>query len=59
MNDPESNNRASFIGGNALLALGAVMILWMGPLWEWLGAGALLLWMAVAVSGVYLLMKDA
>lgn len=57
---PSSNDprRRNFIAGNVILALAAVTIFLIGPLWEVLGVGALILWMAMAATGVYLVTKD-
>ncbi|MEW5788496.1 MAG: hypothetical protein AB1899_11655 [Pseudomonadota bacterium] len=48
----------SFWIGNALLGLSLVLLMFLGSLWESLGAGAMVLWMAVAGVGMYFLMKD-
>ncbi|GAB4292048.1 MAG: hypothetical protein Kow0096_06610 [Thiohalomonadaceae bacterium] len=42
--------------GNAVLALALVMLLFMGSLWESLGAMAMVVWTAVVALGVYLVM---
>ncbi|GAB4346545.1 MAG: hypothetical protein Kow006_05190 [Gammaproteobacteria bacterium] len=48
----------SFLLGNTLLAVALVMLLFMGRLWEWLGALAMVLWIAVVAAGVYFVMSD-
>ena len=56
MNEPEHSN--SFWLGNAILAVAMLVLLFMGRLWEVMGIGAMVLWTALVISGVYLLMKD-
>ncbi|WP_018233400.1 hypothetical protein [Thioalkalivibrio thiocyanodenitrificans] len=58
MRSPEDRKRLHFILGNVILGLAAVMLLFMGRLWEILGAWSLILWMAMAAGGVYLITKD-
>ncbi len=56
MND--SKQSTNFWLGNAILAVALVAVLFMGRLWELMGRGAMVLWVALIVVGVYLLMKD-
>jgi len=56
MEGPEHSTK--FLIGNAILALALLLLLFMGSAWESLGAGAMVLWVALVVVGVYLLMKD-
>ncbi len=56
MNNSEPTT--NFWLGNAVLGLALVLLLFMGRLWEVLGAWAMGLWIAVAALGVYLVMKD-
>ncbi len=44
--------------GNGILAVALVLVLFMGSLWQLMGRGAMVLWVALVVAGVYLLMKD-
>lgn len=56
MNEPEFTK--SFWLGNGILAVAMVVLLFMGRLWELMGIGAMVLWAALVIVGVYLLMKD-
>jgi len=56
MNEPEHSN--SFWLGNAFLAAAMLILLFMGRLWEVMGIGAMVLWTALVIAGVYFLMKD-
>jgi hypothetical protein len=58
MTPSEDRKRLHFILGNVVLALAALMLLFMGRLWEMLGAWSLILWMVMAAGGVYLIAKD-
>lgn len=44
--------------GNVLLGLSLVLLLFLGRLWEHLGAGAMVLWMILAAAGMYFVTKD-
>jgi hypothetical protein len=44
--------------GNALLAVAMLFLLFMGAIWEYLGAATMVLWIAVVIGGVYFLMRD-
>lgn len=55
MNEPEYSK--TFWLGNAILAVALLVLLFMGRLWEVMGVGAMVLWTALVVAGVYLLMK--
>jgi hypothetical protein len=48
----------SFWLGNALLGLSLVLLIFMGRLWEVMGALAMGLWMGVAGVGMYLVTRD-
>lgn len=54
----EPKHSMNFWLGNAILAVALVVVLFMGSLWEALGRGAMVLWVAMVVAGVWLLMKD-
>jgi hypothetical protein len=56
MNTP--NNKSLFLLGNALLGVALVMLIFLGKLWEILGAAAMVLWMIVAGVGMYLVTRD-
>lgn len=56
MGGPENSN--NFLIGNALLAVALMLLLFMGRAWEVMGAGAMVLWIALVVAGVTFLMKD-
>ncbi len=56
MNDSEATPK--FWLGNGVLALALLMLVFMGELWEMMGLMAMVLWVAVALAGVYLLMSD-
>lgn len=58
MQTDEDRKRRDFILGNVILGLAALILLFMGPLWERLGVWALILWMILAALGVYLITKD-
>lgn len=55
MGGPENNN--NFLIGNAILAVALLLLLFMGSAWETLGIGAMVVWIAMVVAGVYFLMK--
>ena len=44
--------------GNALLGVSLVMLIFLGGLWEALGVWAMVLWMGLAGTGMYLITKD-
>ncbi len=46
-----------FMLGNGVLVIALVMLLNFGVLWEFMGAAAMGLWIAVAGLGAYLIMK--
>ena len=54
----QENPTPRFWLGNAVLAVALLMLLFMGKLWEVMGAGAMVLWTVLVVIGVYLLMSD-
>jgi hypothetical protein len=53
----EKHGRDFWIG-NALLGVSLVLLIFLGSLWEALGAGAMVLWMAVAGAGMYFVTRD-
>jgi hypothetical protein len=55
MNNDKGNG--TFWLGNGVLLLALLMLWYMGELWEHLGAAAMVLWVAVAGFGAYLLMS--
>ena len=56
MNNDEMTPR--FWLGNGILAVALILLLFMGKLWEVMGVGAMVLWTAMVIAGVYLLMTD-
>jgi len=56
VNDPQ--HTTSFWLGNALLGVSLLMLIFLGGLWEALGAWTMALWMGLAGAGMYLVMKD-
>jgi hypothetical protein len=54
----ESKPTMKFWLGNGVLGLALLLLLYMGSLWEVMGAGAMVLWGLVVAAGVYLLMSD-
>jgi hypothetical protein len=56
MNDP--HQKATFWIGNGLLGLALAMMFFLGPLSEMLGGWAVVVWMALAGVGMYLITKD-
>jgi hypothetical protein len=50
--------KPAFWIGNALLVVATLMLVYMGPLSERLGTGAMALWMIVAGAGIYLITRD-
>ena len=56
MNDQE--NRKFFWLGNVLLAVALVMLINLNTMWQQMGAAAMVLWVAVAGLGAYLLTKE-
>jgi hypothetical protein len=50
--------KVSFWIGNGILAVAMVLLLFMGRLWEQMGAAVMGLWIALVIGGVYMLMKD-
>lgn len=54
----QEKHSTNFWLGNGILAVALIVVLFMGRLWEVMGRGAMVLWVALIVAGVYLLMKD-
>lgn len=54
----ESEFSKNFWLGNGILAVAMIVLLFMGRLWQVMGAAAMVLWTALVITGVYLLMKD-
>ena len=52
------NHGPRFWLGNGVLALAAVFLLFLDQVAQWLGTGAVPLWMSLAALGVYLIVKD-
>mgnify|MGYP001127678379 CR=1 FL=1 len=50
-------DKYKFWAGNAILALDMLLLFFMQPASEALGFGAVILWMALAALGVWLIMK--
>lgn len=51
-------DKTKFWLGNALLALSALLLFFMGPLSEHLGMWAMILWMGLAGVGMYFVTRD-
>jgi hypothetical protein len=56
MQDPQQ--RKNFWIGNGLLAAALLTLVFLGQLYEALGAMAMVLWMGLAGVGMYFVMKD-
>lgn len=56
--EQEPKHGGRFWAGNGVLALAALCLLFMDSLAQWLGTGAVALWMALAAAGVYLIVTD-
>ncbi len=56
MQEPERG--PNFVVGNIILAIALVMLFYMGALWQYLGAGALVLWAVVAGVGMYFIVSE-
>lgn len=54
----ESKHGARFWAGNIVLVIALLVMLVMGTLSEYLGVGAMILWMALAALGFYLIYTD-
>ncbi|MGC9163605.1 MAG: hypothetical protein ACP5F9_08685 [Thiomonas sp.] len=54
--DPRHGPRFWF--GNGILALAALFLLYLDQAAQWLGTGAVALWMSLVGLGVYLIVKD-
>ncbi len=54
----DRNRKPAFWVGNVLLGLALALLLFLGPLSEMLGAWAIVLWMALAGVGTYLITRD-
>ncbi len=54
----ENKPRINFWIGNAFLVTAMVFLLFMGRIWEQLGAVTMLLWIALVIAGVYFVLKD-
>ncbi len=59
MQPQDDGPRTFFFLGNAILALAAVMLFFFGTLWEQFGIWALLVWMVMAVLGVYFISRSS
>lgn len=56
MEEPKHGTR--FWAGNIVLIIALVVMLLMGTLSQYLGVGAMLLWMGLAALGFYLIYTD-
>jgi len=56
MNDSTRSN--NFWLGNAILALALLLLLKLDAVSQYLGFGAMVLWVALVAAGVWLLMSD-
>lgn len=54
----DNERKQPFIIGNVLLGISLVMLIFMGTLWEYLGAWAMGLWMVLAGVGMYFVMGE-
>lgn len=55
MGGPEDSK--NFFIGNGILAVALLLLLFMGSAWEAMGLGAMVIWIALVVAGVYFLMQ--
>lgn len=55
MGGPENSN--NFLIGNVILGIALLLLLVMGRAWEVMGIGAMVIWVALVVAGVYFLMQ--
>jgi hypothetical protein len=56
MQEPERG--PNFVIGNIILGVCVVMLLFIESLWQYLGMGALVLWMLLAAAGMYLILTE-
>jgi uncharacterized membrane protein len=54
----ESSQKTHFIIGNVIMTVALLMLFFMDTLSQHLGLGAVGLWMVLAGTGMYFLMKD-
>ena len=54
----EPNHGTRFKAGNAVLVVALLVMLFMGTLTQYIGMGAMFLWMALAALGFYLIYTD-
>jgi len=54
--EPQHGSR--FWLGNGVLALAAVLLLFLDQAAQWLGTGAVAIWMGLVAVGVYLIVQD-
>lgn len=59
MRPPDDGPNVFFLLGNVILGLAAVMLFFFGTLWEQFGIWALLVWMVMAVLGVYFISRSS
>ncbi|NWG39488.1 MAG: hypothetical protein HXY27_05935 [Hydrogenophilaceae bacterium] len=57
MEEPNKHG-TRFWAGNAVLVIALLVMLFMGTLSQFLGMGAMFLWMALAALGFYLIYTD-
>ncbi|MBS4097033.1 MAG: hypothetical protein KGZ83_09395 [Sulfuricella sp.] len=56
MNEPEKG--PNFVLGNIILSICLIMLFFMGSIWQYLGVGALALWVVLAGVGMYFVMNE-
>ncbi len=56
MTDPK--HKPAFLLGNILLGLSLLILIFMGALWEYIGAWAMALWIVLAGAGMVLVVSD-
>jgi hypothetical protein len=54
----EQQHTSKFWVGNLMLTAALIMLIYLADLWASLGAWAMVLWMALAGTGMYLVMQD-
>jgi hypothetical protein len=54
----EQTHTPKFWIGNVMLTLALILLIYLGELWAVLGAWAMVLWVALAGGGMYLVMQE-
>ena len=58
MSDQSQKKSRNFLLGNLVLAVALIVLLVMGKLWELMGVFAMVLWVILVATGIYLLISD-